>query len=64
MSRPSKMILPPVGWSSRATQRAIVDLPQPDSPTHAERLAGVHGEADVVDGLDRARPGFWNTSPG
>ena len=33
MSRPSKMMLPPVGSSSRMTQRAIVDLPQPDSPT-------------------------------
>ena len=33
MSRPSKMIVPPVGSSRRATQRAIVDLPQPDSPT-------------------------------
>ena len=33
MSRPSKITLPPVGSSSRMTQRAIVDLPQPDSPT-------------------------------
>jgi hypothetical protein len=33
MSRPSKMIRPSVGSSRRITQRAIVDLPQPDSPT-------------------------------
>jgi hypothetical protein len=33
MSRPSKMIRPSVGSSSRMMQRAIVDLPQPDSPT-------------------------------
>ena len=33
MSTPSKMILPPVGSSRRMMQRAIVDLPQPDSPT-------------------------------
>ena len=33
MSSPSKTIRPPVGSSSRMMQRAIVDLPQPDSPT-------------------------------
>ena len=33
MSRPSKTTVPPVGSSSRMMQRAIVDLPQPDSPT-------------------------------
>ena len=33
MSRPSKMILPAVGSSSRVTSRPVVDLPQPDSPT-------------------------------
>ena len=33
MSRPSKMILPAVGSSSRMTQRPSVDLPQPNSPT-------------------------------
>src|SRR6266508_2922076 len=33
MSRPSKTILPPVGSSRRMMQRAIVDFPQPDSPT-------------------------------
>jgi hypothetical protein len=33
MSRPSKVILPSVLSSSRMTQRASVDFPQPDSPT-------------------------------
>jgi hypothetical protein len=33
MSWPSNTIEPPVESSRRMTQRAIVDLPQPDSPT-------------------------------
>ena len=33
MSVPSKVTLPPVGSSSRVTRRAVVLLPQPDSPT-------------------------------
>jgi hypothetical protein len=33
MSRPSNSTFPPVGSSSRMMHRAIVDLPQPDSPT-------------------------------
>ena len=33
---------------------AIVDLPDPDSPTRATVRPGVEGEADVVDG---AQPG-------
>ena len=32
MSLPSKTILPPVGSSSRFTQRSIVLLPEPDEP--------------------------------
>ena len=39
MSRPSKTICPPVGSSSRVISRPVVVLPQPDSPTSAERLA-------------------------
>ena len=39
MSWPSNTIVPPVGSSRRMMQRAIVDLPQPDSPDDAERLA-------------------------
>ena len=33
MSRPRNVIVPEVGSSRRMMQRAIVDLPQPDSPT-------------------------------
>ena len=33
MSRPSNMICPPVGSSSRVSSRPVVVLPQPDSPT-------------------------------
>ena len=33
MSRPSKVIFPAVGSSSRVSSRAVVLLPQPDSPT-------------------------------
>ena len=39
MSSPSNAIVPGVGSSSRTQRAAIVDLPQPDSPTSAERLA-------------------------
>ena len=34
-----------VGSSSRTIRRAVVDLPQPDSPTMPERLAPVDGQA-------------------
>ncbi len=35
MSVPSKRTVPAVGSISRSTRRAVVDLPQPDSPTSA-----------------------------
>ena len=35
-------------------QRAIVDLPQPDSPTMPSVSPCLHREADAVDRLDRA----------
>ena len=62
MSRPSKMIVPPVGSSSRMMQRAIVDLPQPDSPTTPSVSPRVDGEADAVDRLT-APTCFWKTIP-
>ena len=62
MSRPSNMIEPPVGSSSLAMQRAIVDLPQPDSPTtpsvspaFSEKLTPSTALTDPTS--------FWNTSP-
>ena len=35
MSSPSNRMLPDVGSISRSTARAVVDFPQPDSPTSA-----------------------------
>ena len=54
MSWPSKRIVPPVGSRSRVSSRPVVVLPQPDSPTSAERLALADVEVDAVDRLDRA----------
>ena len=54
MSWPSKVILPPVGSSRRMMQRAMVDLPQPDSPTTPSVSPLRHGEGDAVDRLDAA----------
>ena len=51
MSRPSKMIFPAVDSSSRMTQRASVDLPQPDSPTTPSVSPWRTVKRDVVDGL-------------
>jgi hypothetical protein len=53
MSCPSKTTRPEVGVSSRVAQRASVDLPQPVSPTRAERLPAADLEADPVDRVDR-----------
>ena len=60
MSVPSSRIRPAVGVSSRTMARAMVDLPQPDSPTMASVAAGRDGEADVVDRAEHAarRPGI------
>ena len=52
MSAPSKRIVPLVGSCSRTSSRPSVDLPQPDSPTIAERLAAPHLERDAVDRVD------------
>ena len=59
MSSPSNTMLPAVGCSSCSTQRPVVVLPQPDSPTRPERLAAADGEIDAVDRAHRrcaARP--------
>ena len=42
-------MLPAVGSISRSMVRPTVDLPQPDSPTSAERLAVRDREAHAVD---------------
>ena len=59
MSVPSMQIRPEVGVTSRTIDLAIVDLPQPDSPTTAsvvplstEKLTRVHGaEHAAGDGV-------------
>ena len=47
----------PIGSMSRRISRPVVDLPQPDSPTSAERLARLEGEAHAVDRADRRARG-------
>ena len=54
MSRPSNVIRPPVGSSSRLTSRPVVVLPQPDSPTRPSVSPGCTVEVDPVHRLDRA----------
>ena len=46
----SIQISPESGFSSRATQRATVDLPEPDSPTSAKVLPGRDFEIHAIDG--------------
>ena len=50
MSLPSSRIRPDVGCTSRTSILAIVDFPQPDSPTSPEGLPALHREGDAVDG--------------
>ena len=45
--------VPPVGSSSFMMQRAIVDLPQPDSPTTPSVSPSRSVKRDAVDRLDR-----------
>ena len=49
MSCPSKRIVPAVGSSRRRISRAVVDLPQPDSPTIPSVSPSADGERDVFD---------------
>ena len=49
MSWPSKTIEPPVESIRRMTQRAMVDLPQPDSPTMPSVSPRRIVEGDAVD---------------
>ena len=52
--RPSKRIVPDVGSSRRSISRAVVDLPQPDSPTIPSVSPSRHGQRDVLDRVDTA----------
>ena len=49
MSAPSKRIEPLVGSSRRTISRAVVDLPQPDSPTRPSVSPSTNVERDVLD---------------
>ena len=46
---------PAVGSSSLSISRAVVDLPQPDSPTMPSVSPRAHAERDVLDGVHLAR---------
>ena len=50
---PSNVIRPAEGACRPATQRAIVVLPEPDSPTSARHSPAASGEGDVVRRDDR-----------
>ena len=46
------------GLISRMIVSAMVDLPEPDSPTKPETLLGMQGEGDVLDRVNRAAVGI------
>src|SRR5687768_8436861 len=62
MSRPAKVIRPLVGSSSRIRQRAIVDLPQPDSPT-TPRVSPCLTVKLIPSTALTAATSFWKTIP-
>ena len=59
-STPSKRTEPPTtlaaGGSSPAMAWAVVDLPEPDSPTRASTSPAPSAEVDPGDGVERAAP--------
>ena len=56
-SHTSPASIRPGGLIMRRMARAIVDLPDPDSPTRPSRSSGPEGEADVVGSLHRPQRG-------
>src|SRR5919198_730794 len=62
MSRPSKTIRPAVGSSSRMMQRAIVDFPQPDSPT-TPSVSPCRTAKDTPSTAFTAAICFWKMMP-
>ena len=54
ISRPSKRTEPDVGCSSRSSSRAVVDLPQPLSPTIPNVSPRRTSKRDAVDRVHRA----------
>ena len=53
-STPSNTIEPESGSTMRSTHRAVVVLPQPDSPTRLNVSPAVDRERHIRDGLHRA----------
>ena len=53
MSRPSKVIAPPVTGARPSTARPSVVLPEPDSPTRPTVSPGKDVEGDAVQGAER-----------
>ena len=67
-SVPSNQIWPLVGSSSRARQRASVDLPEPDCPTRARsdprvRVRSMPASASTAGARRPPRPGYRLVSP-
>ena len=55
---PTRLIAPPAGFSSPASSRSNVDLPQPLGPTMAVHGSRLHGEVEVAkDPLGPGRRG-------
>ena len=55
MSRPSNSMLPPSMSTRRSSERPVVDLPQPDSPTSASVSPACEVEADLLDRVHAPR---------
>ena len=53
-TRPPIAISPPVMFSSPASMRSSVDLPQPEGPTSTTNSPSIDVDADAVQHLDRA----------
>ena len=64
MSVPSRSIRPLVGVTSRTSALAMVDLPQPDSPTTASVLPLSTEKRDVVHGPEGAAAARGSPPPG
>jgi len=62
MSWPRKVIFPSVGSSSFMMQRAIVDLPQPDSPT-TPRVSPSRSVNETPSTAFTEATSFWKTMP-
>src|SRR5664279_1298047 len=62
MSSPWNKICPSVGWSRRMSSRAVVDLPQPDSPT-SPRVSPLYSFRSMPSTARTAPTCFLNRMP-